>query len=238
MQGMALLPIPSAHLPREENQSQHPREHQEPDALLARVSFVGDLFLDACFLFTPILDRPQQPPQQIALSSPIANAAERQADRQAGRKADRQADGQLERRTGRQGLEGAGPVRPTARRQTGEAILQAMGVAAGQANTSRTQVRTPPAPTPFALALLFFFACRAQVSEEGHGLQADLTSSRQLQKAKTAVERHTLLGSERVQDPPQLAPPETDVPQAGSAQTSMLRNLDVRQNLSSRAALK
>lgn len=140
---MALLPMPTEHLPREEDQSQQPGDHQQPDALLARVSFVGDLFLDACFLFTPIPDRPQQPPQQIAVSLPIADAAgKRQADGQADRPADRQANRQLERRTGRQGLEGAGPVRPTARRQNGEAILQTVGVAAGQGKTSRTQVRT------------------------------------------------------------------------------------------------
>lgn len=148
MQGLTLLPMEN--LAEEEGQSQQ-SSGPEPDALLARASFVGDLFLDPCFLFTPVSDKQQQPPQQIAVSLANAGAAEGQADRQAEGQADRQAEGQ--------GAKAAGPVKPTARRQTGEAVLEAVGVAArhatlsssGQANQSRTQVQ-------ILLTSLFCFA--------------------------------------------------------------------------------
>lgn len=101
-------------------------QSQRPDALLARASFVGDLFLDPCFLFTPVPvpDRQQKPPQQIAVRSTSADAA------------DRQAQGQVSGQAERQNAEAAGVVKPIVRRQTGEA----MGVVAGQANENGVQV--------------------------------------------------------------------------------------------------
>ena len=201
MQGMALLPTPREYLQEEEDQSQQSGEHQQPDALLARASFVGDLFLGPCFLFAPTPDRHQQPPQQIAVSVLLADAGERQADGQAERQLSRQANREAERQgngqPARQGSKAAGPVRPTARRQTREAMLQAMGVAASQALQGnvrgRIQVRTRPAALTFAPALPFFLAllasCSAQESVEGHDLQADVPSNRQHEEAKAAAEK-------------------------------------------------
>lgn len=182
-QGMALLPMPGETLPEEEKQNQQSEQHQQPDALLVRASFVGDLFLDPCFFFTPIPDRQQQPPQQIPLSVPIADAAVRhrtegQTERKAKGEADRQADGQPERQTYRQGTKAEGPLRPTTRRQTGEAMLKAVGVSArqappcgnAQANPSRTEVRTPPVPKSFALHCFFLLLVAAEDSVQGPSL--------------------------------------------------------------------
>ena len=139
--------LPMKVLAEDEDQSRQSGMAQQPDALLARASFVGDLFLDPCFLFTPVSDRHQQPPQEIAVSVAIADAAGRQADGQAKGQAERPVKGQAEG----QGAEVAGPVKPKARRQTGEAMLEAVGVAGrlaplssnGQANQSRMQVQIP-----------------------------------------------------------------------------------------------
>ena len=132
------------HLAEVDDQSQKSEVHQQPDALLARASFFGDLFLDPCFLFTPVSDRHQQAPQQIAVSLSSADAAERQADRQAKGQAERQAKGQAER----QGAEAAGLVKTNVRRQSREAMLKAVALdgrrapssSHGQANQSRMQV--------------------------------------------------------------------------------------------------
>ena len=141
--------LPIERLAEEADQSQQSGAPQQPDALLARASFIGDLFLDPCFLFTPVCDRHRQPPQQIAVSLASADAAEKQVNGQAKGQAERQAKGQAERQAKgqaeRQGAEAAGPMKPIVRRQTGEAVLKAVGVAARHApsssNHNRMQVR-------------------------------------------------------------------------------------------------
>ncbi|KAL0032922.1 hypothetical protein WJX77_006479 [Trebouxia sp. C0004] len=125
LQGMTILPATYQHQPSnaEEGGQQQP-DQQQPDILMLRSSFVGDLFMDPCFFFAalpdrhvPKLRRHQQSPHQILTALPIRTgahqAAERQplkagaavrahapaAERQAGPKAERQsntANGQAE----------------------------------------------------------------------------------------------------------------------------------------------
>lgn len=246
-------------LAEEEDQSQQSGARHQPDALLARASFIGDLFLDPCFLFTHASDRHQQPPQQIAVSLFNAYAAEKQVNGQAKGRAERQAKGQAE---GQGAAEAAGPVKPTARRQTGEAILKAVSLAARHApsssNHSEMQVCVSLVSS-ICFAVSCYDCCLERMlfgirlpcylhsawryrlkRNSWHDLQADLPNSRQGRKAKAASERQKRLGSEAEPGPSGDVPPESDIPEAGSRQNSgsMLRNLDIRQNISSRAALK
>lgn len=87
-------------------------------------------------------------------------------------------------------------------------------------------------------AAVLFKSCKDDMSKEqflGMGLQADLLKGRQGWKAKAASERQELVGAEGVQDPLEPAPPDSG---ATPDSNSMLRNLDIRQNISSRATLE
>ena len=148
MQGFTILPMTPG-LTAEEEQGHQTAGRQQPDVLLVRASFVGDLFLDACFIFAPVPEghaasrRTQlQPPHQIPVTVPDQPAAERHSSGQ--------AQGA--------GLQAAGPFRPTARRQRAEGPLVTLPASGGrhvkrqgrkEAVPMETEGRQdPPEPAP------------------------------------------------------------------------------------------
>lgn len=77
-------------------------QHRQPDTLLVRVSFVGDMFLQPCFLFTPLpnahaatVRQQQAKPQQILTTADLAKRAQSQHNRQ-GRGQQQRANGSAE----------------------------------------------------------------------------------------------------------------------------------------------
>ena len=198
---MATLPQVGKVLPEEDEQGRA-AAHPQPDMLLIRASFVGDLFLDPFFLFMPVPDRHAvnlktlpQPPWQIPIALPVRPAAEGQTERQ--------PEGQM--------AQAAGPVRPTVRKQVAEPLV-------GPSNPAKRQ---PP------------ISDRQANHVTGLGQKAATPSNGQRHKA--APDGQLPVGATQHGALLEPAPPDS---KAGQEPACMLRNLDIRQNITSRAALQ
>ena len=225
-QGMIIMPTmthpPStaAAAKAAEEEEEEGGQHQQPDTLLVRSSFVGDLFTQPCFLFAPLpiahaakVRQKQAKPQRILTPADLAKTSQSQHDRQ-GRGQQQRADAPAERQ--KLGHVTAMHIQPdeTPSSSQGEAIKgqlrKAKGASKGTSNEAERQ------------------HAAAQRAAMGNKPPAKGDSS-------------------NVVDAPQQAPPDdvaelphavAEPPAAEAQPGSMLRHIDMRQSIKSRAEIR
>ena len=203
-------------LPGEDKLSQQQAaSHQQSDMLLVRASFIGDCFLDPCFLFMPVPDKHAatfrtKHPQQIPITLPVSPVAEGHRERQ--------ATGQM--------AQAAGPVRPTVRMQAAEPVLGSDNPAERQLPSSSRQAKQATGHGALKVA-------GGQVKK--HGRKAANPIDGQYHKAAPPSERQLPVGRVQQRGPLQPALPDHEPSQEPAC---MLRNLDIRQNITSRTELQ
>ena len=227
LQGISLLPISHQQSEAGDEEQHQPSQQQQPDVMLVRSSFVGDLFLDPCFFFVALPDghasqlrQQQSVPQQIPMGLPVTNGLERDSERQPTRAAD-----------------GAKVHAPVAERQTEAKTGTHADLANGQAEGQSPKAGSAD-DGPDTLA----HGSQKAGAQAGPSLApafaADPTAEGQFRKGKgnrKASQRqgpgaHLGHGLQARAGQKGKDSPEKALPEDGSA--SMVKNIDIRQNLS------
>lgn len=234
LQGMTILPATYQHRPsQEEGEQQQPdqqQQRQQPDVLMLRSSFVGDLFLDACFFFAALPDghasklrRQQQTPHQIPTPLPVRTGAHQAAERQflkagaavrahapaAGRQPGPKAEGQSDTADGQ--TEGG------SQKAGSGAVGQEPLVQQDQGAVGQSGPRQPPAST-------------RDLATDGQGPKAQGKRKAVQKEDATALARPRAEldhQSQKKADVKGVGAPEQAVPEGGPT----LNNIDIRQRI-------
>ena len=245
-QGMAILPM-TQQPPAASEEEQWKQSQRQPDIMLLRSSFVGDVFFDPCFFFSALPDghaarlRKQQP---VTMTLPVRTGTDGQLLR-AKLLAERQRTGAVD------GAEGDLPMAD--RHLEGEPTHRQKGLTNPVAERQDQKANLPACgQEPFVpIATDQPGPSQAPASNGDHAPQGQIQSHRKRkaqsqdpsntgvphQEGQNPAERaeighlsHQKANSKRV-EALQQAPPDADA-------TSMLRHIDIRQSIPNKAHVR